>query len=180
MHNRDDSKIVVLWRDLIKGAEDRCEVNLRQEIESYLIQLLIRFTKNPELAHEIMATSFLEAMHEQDIARRYSLANVGDQCLLLSGLFPGVAKKRQVKIRYFVDIGRSAYATISDTATDLYGSLAVQFVLLMDVLQSLNESKTLPPIDAYELWQDVGSKRALKTLQECSDLGLPAPGILRT
>lgn len=179
MNSRDDSKIVVLWRDLIKGAEDRCAVNLHQEIESYLVELLIRFTSQPDIAKEVMAISFLDAINEQEIARRFSLANVGDHCLLLSGLFPGLAERRQVKIRYFVDLGRSAYATISDKTTDIYSSLALQFVVLMDILQSVNENRTLLPMEAYELWQDVGSRRAFKTLQEYSKEGLPIAEILR-
>ena len=173
MINRDDPKIVVLWRDLIKGAEDRCEVNLQHEIESYLVQLLIRFTSHTEIGQEIMATSFLDAINEQQAPCRYSLAHVGDQCLLLSGLFPGIAERRHVKISYFVDLGRSAYATISDTTSDLYGSLALQFVVLTDILQSVNESKTLMPMEAYDLWQELGSKRAFKILQEQTKCGIP-------
>ncbi len=165
MSDVNQVQIVTLWRDAIKGAEDRCQVNLRVEIESYLVDLLIRFTNKPELARAAMATAFLEAQLASDVQRRYSLADVGDQCLLLSGLFPGVAEKRHVKISYFVDLGRSAYANISGRATDLYGCLAMQFVMLMDVLQSVNQRQILMPIQAHELWEDVGSQRALKVLR---------------
>lgn len=159
------NEVIVLWRDVIKGAEDRCRVDLPLEIESYLVSLLIRFTSQADFANHIMAKEFLRAMQETELLRRYSLANVGDQCLLLSGLFPGCAARRQVNVRYFVDIGRSAYSTISHTATDLYGMLSMQFVLLMDVLQSLNQRHILLPLEAYELWQELGSKHALAVLQ---------------
>lgn len=166
MNMESQSNVIVLWRDAIKGAEDRCRISLHEEIESYLVSLLIRFTNQPELANQVIATEFLQAMQERDIMRRYSLAEVGDQCLLFSGLFPGLAENRQVKVKYFVEIGRSAYANISDKANDLYGSLATQFVMLMDVLQSVNQRHILLPFEAYELWQELGSKRALSVLRE--------------
>lgn len=162
MNTETPSNVIILWRDAIKGAEDRCHINLQEEIESYLVSLLVRFSNKPELASEIMATKFLRAMQEKDIMRRYSLADVGDHCLLYSGLFPSSAERRLVNVKYFVDIGRSAYANISAHATDLYGSLALQFVMLMDVLQTLHQSHVLMPLEAYEQWQTLGSSCALK------------------
>lgn len=160
------SEIITVWQDAVKSAEQRCEVALHTEIESYLVSLLIRFAKRPDLARKVIATEFMQAMQENSWQRHQALAEVGDQCLLLSGLFPGVAEKRCVKVSYFVDLGRSAYAHLSIKATDLYGSLAIQFVMLMDVLQCLNQRHVLLPLNAYELWQDIGSQRALKVLRE--------------
>ncbi len=156
--------VVTLWRDSVKGAEERCQVTLSEDIESYLVFLLIRFSNKPDIAKQVMATEFFKALQEKEFSRRYSLANVGDQCLLLSGLFPGIAERRQVKVRYFVDLGRSAYANISDAASDLYAALAAQFVILMDVLQSLNQRQVLLPFEAYDLWRELGSRRALAVL----------------
>lgn len=166
MNMETPSSVIVLWRDAVKGAEDRCRVHLHEEIEAYLVSLLIRFSTKPELAKSMVATEFLRAMQEKDMLRRYSLAEVGDQCLLFSGLFPGIAERRQVKVKYFVDIGRSAYANISAHASDIYGSLAMQFVMLMDVLQSVNQRHILMPFEAYELWHELGSKRALHALHD--------------
>ena len=85
------------------------------------------------------------------------IANLGH------GLYPDIEKD---KVKYFVDLGRSAYATLSGKATDLYGLLAMQFVVLMDVLQSVNQRNVLMPIEAYELWNELGSQRALNSLRE--------------
>lgn len=161
------SSVIVLWRDAIKGAEDRCHINLNEELESYLVSLLIRFSTKPELANHVAAIEFMRAMQEKDLMRRYSLANVGDHCLLFSGLFPALAERRQVKVKYFVEIGRSAYSTISSKATDLYGSLSSQFVMLMDVLQTVNQNHILLPLEAHELWNDLGSTRARDVLRVC-------------
>lgn len=161
----------LLWQDLVKHAEDRCSITLQQELEAYLVTLLSRYTNKPEVAKQILASAFLEALNLNDSQRQIYLQHVGDQCLLFAGLFPRIAQKRLVKVSYFVDLGRSAYASISNKANDIYDLLALQFVVLMDVLQSMREPPHhLMPIEAYEQWQEVGSNRALKILQEYSSI----------
>ena len=91
---------------------------------------------------------------------------VGDECLIFAGLFPRQAEKKQVKINYFVDLGRAAYLAVSKKANDLYGSLSVHFVVLMDVLQSIRSHHDLMPLEAYEQWERVGSQRAYRILRE--------------
>lgn len=86
---------VALWQDVIKSAELRCAINLKQELETYLIHLMIRFTDKPELSQQIMAADYLEALQLKDNARAISLQHVGDQCLLFAGLFPQLAEKTQ-------------------------------------------------------------------------------------
>ena len=163
---------LMLWHEVVKTAEDRCSIALNADLESYLISLLMRYSNKPEVAQSIFAHDYLHALQQRDRLRGVSLQNVGDQCLLYAGLFPGQAEKRHVNITYFVDMGRAAYATISKTANDLYWILAVQFVALMDVLQSIPETPVLLPLEAYEQWEKLGSKRALQILQFYSK-GLP-------
>lgn len=164
---------LIMWQDVIRHAEERCSIALQEELEAYLVSLLIRYTNKPEVAKQIIATAFLDALNShtlQQIAERnISLQHVGDQCLLFAGLFPHAAEKKQVKISYFVEIGRAAYAEVSTTAHDLYWSLAYQFVLLTDVLQSIRPDPDLLPLEAYEQWNDIGSQRALKLLREYTE-----------
>lgn len=154
---------LILWQDTVKHAEEICAVSLQQELESYLVSLLVHYSRKPEVAKQVFAATFLEAMHAHD---NHSLQQMGDQCLLFAGLFPRAAEKKLVKISYFVDLGRSAYTSISTKTNDLFGSLAFQFVVLMDVLQSIRPQPNLLPLEAYEQWNEVGSQRALKILRE--------------
>lgn len=163
---------VILWHEVIKNAEDRCSITLNEELEAYLISLLIRYTDKPEVAQQIFAKAFLSALQQGVKQRALSLQTVGDQCLLYAGLFPRHAEKRTVKITYFVDLGRAAYSNISNTTNDLYWSLALQFVVLTDVLQSIRQPSDLLPLEAYEQWSQLGSKRAFNILQTYTR-GLP-------
>lgn len=155
----------MLWRDVVKEAEDRCSINLQEELETYLISLLIRYLDNPEMTQRIFAVAFMEALKRGAKERQVSLQNVGDECLLFAGLFPKAALPRQVTIKYFVDLGRTAYFSISNKNNDLYTALAFQFVVLMDVLQSIPNQTPLLPLEAYEQWQTLGSQRALEILK---------------
>ncbi len=172
-----NSTPVALWRDIVHEAEATCATPLIEELESYLVFLLVRYMTRPEVVKQIMATQFLESLKLAHKERELALQQVGDACLLLSGLFPGIAEKRLVKISYFINIGRSAYATISRESDDVYGLLTQEFVLLMDVLQSVRqytrECPDLLPIQAYDLWNESGSKRALRILRQYSK-GMPA------
>lgn len=157
---------LVLWQDVVKHASNRCDVNLQQELEIYLSILLARYTNKPEVAKKILAQAFLEALQKRAQQREISMQDVGDQCLLFAGLFPRSAEKKHVKISYFVEMGRTAYLSISKVTNDLYDTLALHFVVLMDVLQSIGPTPLLLPLEAYDQWHEVGSQRALKILQE--------------
>jgi len=103
------------------------------------------------------------------------LRDVGDKCLIFSGLFPGIARKRLVPISYFVNIGRSAYLSLSEENTSnslssLFLQLHQSFVLLMDVLQSTREINnpetfSLDLLQAEELWRETNSKHAKQLLE---------------
>lgn len=163
-----------LWVQEVKRAEDCCSTVLNKDVEAYLVFLLMRFTNKPEITHQIVTTHFLESLNRRNYERKLGLQEVGDQCLILTGLFPKIAEKRHVKMSYFVDIGRSSYSAISHATNDLYGLLSTQFVIMMDVLQSLRQysesSPDLLPLEAYDLWNEVGSRRAFKILQSYTRL----------
>lgn len=167
---------VALWRDIIHEAEAACTISLKQELEAYLVFLLMRYTDKPEVMRAIMASEFLNGVRHGRKQQELAFQEVGDKCLLFSGLFPHIAEKRLVKVSYFVDLGQSAYSNLSRKHSDLYGMLARHFVPLMDTLQAIRKySKEYPdllPLEAYELWNDSGSQRAYQVLSTHSK-GVP-------
>lgn len=154
-----------VWQQAIRHAENACSVNLEQSVESYLVSLLMRYAHRPDIVKQVLATAYLEALELEHRQRKLSLQQVGDQCLLFAGLFPKQAGKKLVKLSYFVDIGRAAYINLSYSTNGFFGSLALQFVLLMDVLQSVRGDTDLMPLEAYEQWHALGSERALRILK---------------
>lgn len=159
-----------LWHEIIHEAEHSCAVTLKEEIESYLVFLLMRYINKPEFVKQIMALEFMHGMQKMSAQQEVMLREVGDKCLLFAGLFPRIAESRLVRLSYFVKIGQAAYVTISKTSNDLYDHLSHQFVPLMDILQSIRHytqnCPNLLPLEAYELWNDTGSQRAYAILQQ--------------
>ncbi len=155
-------------------------------MQSYLVFLLMRFTEQPQLAASVLALEYLQSMHTLGHAGRDQLRNVGDKCLLYSGLFPQRAERRRVKVSYFVDLGRSAYQLLSErlehSAAIMYQRLAGTFIPLMDVLQAMRSlgmtEDVITPLQAIELWQETGSRTALDTLRRrtrATPLMIPFP-----
>ena len=125
----------------------------------------------------VLALDYLNNTATDGRTRNERLRDVGDQCLLFSGLFPKQAERRLVKVSYFVDLGRSAYQQLSDAsgqeASEIYAGLSKDFVPLMDILQTMRELKgnysNLTPLHAFELWNDTGSQHAYKIIQAYTD-----------
>jgi hypothetical protein len=161
---------VAQWHSLIKEAEAECSCQLDESMESYLVFTLMRFMKDQDLATQAMALDYLRTHGLPKSMRIEQLRDIGDQCLLLSGLYPQRAEKRLVRVSYYVNIGRSAYHHISDnvqkSVAELYRQLAETFVTLMDLLQTIRDfsSPALQPIQSLELWSDTGSKGAFDRL----------------
>ncbi len=167
-----NSTSTALWHDVVVKAEETCAVVLKEELESYLVFLLMRYTNKPEIMKQIIALEFLEGFNSTHAKQLIALQDVGDKCLLFAGLYPHIADTRLVRISYFVNMGQAAYVRISRKSNDLYASLSTQFVSLMDILQSIRQyTRNYPdllPIQAYELWSDTGSRRALAILRQYS------------
>jgi len=175
---------VAQWHALVSEAQVASQRNLEEGLESYLVFLLMRFAGRPELARKIMALEFLQAQREQSL-KIDRLRDVGDQCLLFSGLFPQIAESRLVKVSYFVALGRSAYdqlASIVDKQSDqLYTRLAHAFVGLMDVLHAmrgLSGQPALDPLVAAELWAETGSQGAYHSIARDGRVQPVAPGLI--
>ncbi len=162
------------WHALVTEAESVACCPLVEELESYLVFLLMRFSCKPEIVGNIIALDYLNGMLASGQVKRGRLRDVGDQCLLYSGLFPQQAERRQVRISYFVELGRSAYQQLSvglgSSYTELYAHLSQNFVALMDVLHAIrrldNSAPCLDPLPAYELWNDTGSRQAYLALSQ--------------
>lgn len=148
-----------LWHGLVREGERRAQAALDDEVESYLVFALMRHVGDAPLAHRIMALEFLETLLRDGRAREAALRDVGDRCLLIAGLYPDLARRRRVSLRYFVDLGQGAYDQLGQelraALADLYAALARQFAKLVRVLLEVRKLSGdwhgLAPIDRHAL-----------------------------
>lgn len=161
------------WHTLVSEAVRQSHVSLDEEMEGYLVLMLMRFSRQPEMVSRVMAMEYLRAVLATGSRRGQQLRDVGDQCLLYSGLFPRQAHRRMVKVRYFVDLGRASYQQLAEGlqkgSAQLFNQLAVGFVSLMEVLHAmrhLDREYVTEPLLLHELWETCGSQQALENLQK--------------
>ncbi len=137
------------WYRLVMEAEQTAQQYLPEITESYLVFLLMRYLRRRDLLRRVMALTYLRAMHSAGRLQQERLQDVGDQCLILAGLFPGQAERRRVAVDYYVALGRGAYSrrAAMDSGADasVYASLAETFPELIRVMRAIRPDEQLPP-----------------------------------
>lgn len=136
-----------LWRDLVQEAEGRAGRTLDEWREGYLVFMLLRHQQDAYLLARIQALEWLNAQEEVGTARADALRDVGDRCLLIAGLFPGVAERRHVSVDYFIDLGRNAYGEVAHCSragyAELFERLARSYHDLVQVMRALRPANLL-------------------------------------
>jgi hypothetical protein len=164
------------WRALLGKAQFVAKIELHPMLEEYLVRVLFRTTKSPNLAQSGHVPELFETVAEQNLEDLEDLRAVGDHCLIFAGLFPEQAIVRNLPVSYFVRVGQAAYQQYAEHVDEpIFGMLSQFFVDVMDVLQTLSEVENkdvcIDPLNAYHLWRDTGSARAWNVLRRAS----PAP-----
>jgi len=140
LHPTDTSQ----WYALVNEAEVATRLILDENTESYLVFLLMRFSQTTQLMESVVALDFLESMNAAGKRQVELLRDVGDKSLLFCGLFPGIAKKRHVRLDYFTGLGQAAYLTVSELEDrrvgSLYFQLSEKFLIMQNILQAMRTS----------------------------------------
>ncbi|WP_175485605.1 hypothetical protein [Pseudoxanthomonas sp. GM95] len=130
-----------LWQSLVHEAADQRGQALDEAQEAYLVFVLLRYQREQTLLARTQALAWLHAQQQVGQRRIDALRDVGDHCLLIAGLFPGVAQRRRVSEGYFIDLGRGAYAEVAQTerrgSADLFAQLAAGFAGLVGTLRAM-------------------------------------------
>jgi len=129
------------WYALVNEAQAATQLMLNENTESYLVFLLQRFSHTPQLIESIIAIDFLESMSIAGQQQIEQLRAVGDKSLLLCGLFPGIATRRQLTLDYYTGMGQAAYLTVSElqdhSTAELYYQLSEYFISMQKILQAM-------------------------------------------
>lgn len=151
-----DTPQLALWTDLVREAENAIGTRLDEELESYLVFLLIAHTRDVHLHHNAVALDYLLARAESGARHRQELRQIGDRCLLLAGLYPEQAERRMVSVGYFLTLGSRAYDELSSALragmAELYERLARAFARLARVtLEVRRQMREIAPLVLHEL-----------------------------
>ena len=134
---------IAQWHSLILDAQSDLDFYLPESIEHYVVMTLHSYTTNTAFTSAIIALEFLKAIEDNSIINLQKLRDVGDHCLILSGLFPERAKRKNVSSEYFERIGKEAYYNLSFAQTrwvfdkDIFLKLCENFSDLIRLLNKL-------------------------------------------
>jgi len=132
---------VVLWASLICDAAAVLTYHLDEELQSYVVFLLMRFVDNPDISNKILALEYIKGLRCSGGRHHDQLRDVGDICLLYAGLFPDRAQRKRVSKNYFTELGRGAYQVLSDNPVHIqrhvYQRLSDTFTPIAQILQAI-------------------------------------------
>lgn len=165
------------WHTLVSQAENVTGHTITEQTGRYLVDLLVHFSAKPLMMARVLAFDYLNDPLMQTKSRTERLKDIGDHCLLFTGLFPQHAERRKVRLGHMVELGQNAYHQLHESIPyeggGLYGDLAREFVNLMDLLHAIRELRDerarLSPLHAFDLWSDTGSQHALRVLRDFTD-----------
>jgi hypothetical protein len=151
------------WHSLVCEAESASNIFLDEELQSYLVFLLMRFLDKPDIAGKILALDYIDSMLSSGQRKEEKLRDVGDVCLLHAGLFPERAIRKRVSDQYFIELGCGAYQQLSVVVehqiADVYYRLSQSFVLIRDLLHAMrsldenNKGNAPPKTDEHSINQ---------------------------
>jgi hypothetical protein len=136
---------VEVWQALVQEAYEKTGRRLDESSESYLVFVLLRYQADNLLLSHAQGVDWLQALELVGRARADALRDVGDRCLLVAGLFPGMAERRRVSVDYFITIGRSAYQGVADATRQAYAALYEQLARsYRELVHTLDAMRHLP------------------------------------
>lgn len=133
------------WRKLVIEGQEKSGFRLNETIENYVVITLDSQTTNTELASAVIAIDFLKNIHVKSVRNSQTLRFIGDQCLILAGLFPERVKRKNVSDHYFKHLGENAYYVLSFSSLknsdhSLFYQLFENFEDLIGVLRAMRYS----------------------------------------
>ncbi len=104
-----ESVQIGLWIDLLKEGQVRAHVTLSETEESYTAIMLQRFILCSELTGITLALEYLESQAKNRTLKKSTLGYAADAGLILAGLFPERAKKKNVPVSYLTGMSQVCF-----------------------------------------------------------------------
>jgi hypothetical protein len=167
---------VEYFKELVDDALAHQGVAAAELTTFYVVQLLAGFLQHQadNDAERPLALRLAEALESGAVRQRFSLKQIGDASLFISGFFSDSLRRKLVDVDYYVHIGGVAYNRLSrhegETFSPVFAELAGKFIHFVDVLAEVSErsscSSNADLLRLYERWLRTGSRRSGQLLLE--------------
>jgi len=167
MYTRETSH----WYALLNKAQADSEFYLQPDVENYLVYVLACMSSEFDFmpCRAVYGQEFLPSTKKE--RRLHDLRLIGEQSLVVSGLFPDHAKRTGVPILCLLDKGKAAYHELANAMPGnlVYAYMCAHFINIVDVLHKLAENcgdrHSIDLIQACELWQETGSRHSWNVIR---------------
>lgn len=159
------------WYILLSKAQVASEYYLQADVENYLVYVLTCMSSNTEFLPGSPSSSIYLKPKSKKENRLLNIRRVGEQSLVVAGLFPDHATRTGVPLIYLMDKGRDAFGQLSASMPGdfVYAYISKNYVRIIDVLHKLSElcggNHSIDLIQACELWQEAGSQHGWKVIE---------------
>ena len=136
---------IIGWNDIINDACDNTGYNLEAPLHHYLIITLDEFSMNLELSTTLLTMSFIKRSDIKSRSDANFMRKLGDECLLLSGLFPDNITRKNLSANYVMGLGKESYNSVAnanrkhDYDIQLFSKLSNHFNKLVMTLQQIQK-----------------------------------------
>ncbi len=175
------------FRSHVTSAIINQHTTLSADAEFYVVNLLTHYSKTHNLypvnakgsaEDKALAIQLLEALSTNSAARIPILRKLGDEALYVAGFFGDSLFKKLVGVDYYIQMGHSAYASVSNLMSEedkksmrrLFEELANNFIPLVELLSEVADATHLSNdqnlLKLYERWMATGSERLRAILQQ--------------
>ncbi len=169
------------FHEMVVDAQERQGLKLTENVEFYIVNLLcayVRASENDDTEDclVLILKKALESPHNEKIALYKKLA---DTALYFSGFFQEYFNKKSFNIKYYVNMGESAYnelsnllkgkTTYQETMSKIYYEMSCNFNIAVDILLDISEQTTQSGherslLSIYDAWLNTNSAKLEKEL----------------
>jgi hypothetical protein len=180
---RDETAAAFFHEQLLEAMKHQ-RVCASAFTECYVVNLLAAFARGealpgrePGFDETPLAILYARALETSGWERAQLLRVTADTALFVSGFFADSLPRGGAGLRYYVALGRQAYARLGDAlerdarvATRVFTELAGRFREFVDLLTEVSERTMVATpaslVRLYERWRETGSPRAAVLLAE--------------
>lgn len=168
------------FKGLIGEAQQKSGINLKEDMEFYLVTLLTDFISNNHDTSTPLAFLLQESIESDPEKRMRILKILGDQSLYVAGFFQDSLNRKTIDINYFIRMGAGAYASLAEIhevrqssrtdLQDLYHRLSMSFGDAVEIIAHVSEKSmgqsTSNLLAIYDRWAKAPNDRLLRKLLE--------------
>jgi hypothetical protein len=169
------------FHEKVVEAQERQKLKLTENVEFYIVNLLCGYVRtSPSKEYDDCLAFILKKALESSFLEKIALyKKLADTALYISGFFQEYFNRKSFDIKYYVNMGESAYSELSHllkgkntyhvTMSKIYREMSANFKNAVDILldiseQTSNHEGIRSTLSLYDAWINTESTQLEKEL----------------